>query len=308
MNKMKRLTAALLAVTVVLPVTACGQKITNNSNPDSAVNDSQTPGGNDADGNGGNGGDANGGADDIPKEVLQMFDDNIVVGDDGSQNQKLSFSQNFKDNETVNAPFRGDDGNYYVAKTDINGNVAVDGNGETQTEVYKDPGKIDYQPSYTPDVKSYQALWLDISQKEDYVFDGNLLEYQVQVADDAPDGVYPVEIYYVDLSNYSANEDDNTAILKSAETVKGYICVNKDVPEAEAIGDKMTLSVESIAVKPGDTARFNVRVDNNPGIVAFVVRLHYDGNIVTIKRAAAGSDLGKRARLTTNMLDDEEEE
>ena len=68
----------------------------------------------------------------------------------------------------------------------------------------------------------------------------------------------------------------------------------------------MTLSAENISVKPGDTARMNIRIDNNPGIVAFVVRVHYDENIVTIKKAAAGSDLGKRARLTTNTLDDDE--
>lgn len=298
MNKMKRLTAALLAAVVVLPVTACGEKISNNSKADNSAADNQTPGGNDA-------ADPNGGNAEVNPDV-KMFDENVVVGDDGSQNQALSFSQNFNDNSAANAPFRGEDGNYYVAKTDINGNVAVNGNGETQTEIYKDPGKMDYQLNYTPDIKSYQALWLDISQKEDYVFDGNLLEYEVKVADNAPDGIYPVEVYYTDFSNYSANTDENTPILHDVDSIKGYICVNKDAPEAEKPGDKMTISAESISVKPGDTARFNVRLDNNPGIVAFVVRLHYDGNIITINKAAAGSELGKRARLTTNMLDNEE--
>lgn len=305
MNKLKRLTAALLAAVVILPVTACGEKITNNSTADNSAGDNQTPGdsGNAADPNGG---DANNGDSAEVNPDVQMFDENVVVGDDGSQNQALSFSQNFKDNEKVNAPFRGEDGNYYVAKTDINGNAAVDGNGETQTDVYKDTGKMEYQLNYTPSIKSYQALWLDISQKSDFVFDGNLLEYEVKVADDAPDGIYPVEVYYTDFSNYSANTDDNAAKLRDVDMIKGYICINKDAPEAEKPGDKMTISAESISVKPGDTARFNVRLDNNPGIVAFVVRLHYDSNIITINKAAAGSELGRRARLTTNMLDDEE--
>ena len=196
-----------------------------------------------------------------------MFDKNVVVGEDGSQNQALSFSENFKDNATVNAPFRGEDGNYYVAKTDINGNVAVDGNGETQTEVYKDTGKMDYQLNYTPDIKSYQALWLDISQKKDYVFDGNLLEYEVKVADDAPDGIYPVEVYYTDFSNYSANTDENADILHDVDSIKGYICVNKDVPEAEAPGSKMTISAESISVKPGDTVAVTVAEASYPYLV-----------------------------------------
>lgn len=309
MNKLKRLTAALLAAVVILPVTACGEKITNNnSSTDNSAGDNQTPGdsGNAADPNGGNNGGANGGGNAEANPDVQMFDENVVVADDGSQNQALSFSQNFNDNSAVNVPFRGEDGNYYVAKTDINGNAAVDGNGETQTDVYKDTGKMEYQLNYTPSIKSYQALWLDISQKADFVFDGNLLEYEVKVADDAPDGIYPVEVYYTDFSNYSANTDDNAAKLRDVDMIKGYICVNKDAPEAEKPGDKMTISAESISVKPGDTARFNVRLDNNPGIVAFVVRLHYDSNIITVNKAAAGSELGKRARLTTNMLDDEE--
>ena len=221
MNKMKRLTAALLAAMVILPMSACGEKITNNSTADNSAGDNQTPGDNNnaADPNGGNGGEANGndGGNAEANPDVQMFDKNVVVGDDGSQNQALSFSQNFNDNSAVNVPFRGEDGNYYVAKTDINGNAAVDGNGETQTDVYKDTGKMEYQLNYTPSIKSYQALWLDISQKADFVFDGNLLEYEVKVADDAPDGIYPVEVYYTDFSNYSANTDDNAAKLRDVD-------------------------------------------------------------------------------------------
>ena len=308
MNKMKRLTAALLAAMVTLPVAACGEKITNNSKPDTSASDSQNPDDSSAEDSqnngGGNGGDSAAdnadGSSAEPNPDIQAVDNNVVVDKDGQRNQKLTFSQNFTDNTPVNAPFRGEDGNYYVAKTDINGNTAVNGNGETQTEVYKDPGKIDYQLNYTPDIKSYQAFWLDISKKQDYVFDGNLLEFEVQVADDAPDGIYPIDIYHTDFSNYDAQS------LKNIDTIKGYICVNKDAPEAETPGENMTLSAESISVKPGETARFNVRIDNNPGIVAFVVRLHYDNNIITVNKAAAGSDLGKRAKLTTNMLDDDE--
>ncbi|MBR6718489.1 MAG: hypothetical protein IKI77_09135 [Oscillospiraceae bacterium] len=313
MNKMKKLTAALLAVMVTLPVAACGEKIENSKTDSSSLSESQSAdessgaenSGESSEGAGDSSGAENGQAEDSSKNEakqadLQAAEENVVYDEDGQRNQKLTFSENFTDNTPVNAPFRGEDGNYYVAKTDINGNIAVNGNGETQTEIVKEPGKIDYQVNYTPAIKSYQAFWLDISQKKDYVFDGNLLEYQIEVAPDAPDGVYPVEIYYTDFSNYDAQS------LKDVQTITGYVCVNKDAPAAEEVGDKMTLSAENISVKPGDTARMNIRIDNNPGIVAFVVRVHYDENIVTIKKAAAGSDLGKRARLTTNTLDDDE--
>ena len=48
----------------------------------------------------------------------------------------------------------------------------------------------------------------------------------------------------------------------------------------------------------------NMRVDNNLGLVAVVLRMHYDDNAITIEDAAAGSDLGDVARLTTRTFDD----
>lgn len=301
MNTLKKMTAVLLAAMVTIPAYACGEKIQGNSKTDPVLSDIDNPGNNDsADSNAG----GNAAEDSKTNEAIQWMQENTVVDPDGQLNQKLTFNEDFKDNTPVATPFRGEDGNYYVAKTDINGQTAVNGSGETVTEVYKDAGKMDYQLNYTPDLKSYQALWLDISKKQDFVFDGNLLEFEFKVADDAPEGIYPVEIYYSDFSNYSANQDENTPKLKDVDRIKGYIAVNKDAPETDKPGNKMTVSCDSISVKPGDTARFNVRVDNNPGIVAFVLRMRYDSKIVTIEKAAAGNDLGKRARLTADTLDD----
>ena len=59
-----------------------------------------------------------------------------------------------------------------------------------------------------------------------------------------------------------------------------------------------------MTAKPGDTIRMNIRIDNNPGLVAFVIRMHYDSKFMTITEGGAGSDLGKLALLTTNTLDD----
>ena len=299
MNTLKKMTAVLLAAMVTIPAYACGEKIQGNSKTDPVLSDIDNPGNGDEGSAGGNAAE-----DSKTNEAIQWMQENTVVDDDGQINQKLTFNEDFKDSTPVAVPFRGEDGNYYVAKTDINGQAAVNGSGETVTEVYKDAGKMDYQVNYTPEFKSYQALWLDISKKQDFVFDGNLLEFEFKVADDAPEGIYPVEIYFTDFSTYSANQDENTPLLKDVDTIKGYIAVSKDAPETDKPGSKMTVSCDSISVKPGDTARFNVRVDNNPGIVAFVLRMRYDSKIVSIEKAAAGNDLGKRARLTADTLDD----
>ncbi|MBQ6041719.1 MAG: hypothetical protein IJL32_13240 [Oscillospiraceae bacterium] len=305
MNSMKKLTAVLLAAMVTLPAFACGQKIENSGN-DQSVADLNT-GNQEGDPTSEDAAPDNPGQADVnpdgyveeSKEEASLVDQNVVIDENGQRNQKLTFSSDFNDNTPVVAPFRGQDGQYYVPKTDINGKTAVDNNGQTQTEVYKDPGKRDYPLNYTPEIRSYQAFWLDISQRKDYVFDGNLLEFEVKIADDAPDGVYPVEVYHADFSNYDA------VSIKDAVMNTGYICINKTQPAEEKKGTKFALTPETVSAAPGDTVRMNLKIDNNPGIVAFVIRMHYDSKIMSIVDAAAGEELGDLAQLTTNTLDDD---
>ena len=66
---------------------------------------------------------------------------------------------------------------------------------------------------------------------------------------------------------------------------------------------KPSLTPDTVSAKPGETVRMNLRVDNNPGIVAFVIRMSYDDNAISIEDAGAGSDLGKRAPLTADTME-----
>ena len=229
--------------------------------------------------------------------------DYIFIDSNGARNIKLNFDHDYYVSKPVIAPFRWKNGNYYIAKTDIWGRLITNNNGEILTEICKDPGNIDYSINYMPRIQTSQAMWLDITQKKDYIFDGNLLAYEIHVADNAPDGIFPFEICFADFSNYSANTDKNGIIVKNIDTINGYICVNKDTPKIKESGTSMTLSAETLSVKPGDTVRLHIRISNNPGIVAFSIRVQYDANIITINKAAAGSDLAKQATLTTRPLD-----
>lgn len=306
MNNMKRMIAAMLAAALTLPAFACGEKIPSGNDSTAVVTDAPSDGGasSQADGNAEVSNADSKNEDSQNADPASSEDNSTVTDPDGGRNIALSFDQpEDLDDEPVVSTIRGDDGNMYIEKTDINGAVVTEENGDAKTEIYTGVTASYSDNTYVAKTKTYQAYWMDISQRKDFIFDGNLLEIEVKIADDAKDGVYPVEVYYSDFSNYSANTDGNASKMKDVAFRAGYVCINSEEPAQEALGDKMTLTPDTISAKPGDTVRMNVRIDNNPGIVAFVIRMHYDSNVMTVVKGAAGSDLGARARLTTDTLD-----
>lgn len=312
-NMKKRVLAALLAAVMTLPAFACGENISSgdDSSKESSVSQDESSAENsegaESESKAENAGDSSK-SDDSSSQGGQADpdDENVVIDPNGGRNQKLTFEtpQNVEEEDTVVSSIRADDGKIYVAKTDINGAAVTEAGGSVATELYTGPtNAAEYEKGYTPAVKTYQAYWLDISEQKDFVFDGNLIEFEVKVNENTPDGVYPVEVYFADLSNYSANTDENAAKLANVKFRPGYVCVNKDKPEVEALGKDMTLTPDTVTAKPGETVRMNLRVDNNPGLVAFVIRMHYDSNAMTIGKGGAGSDLGELASLTARTLD-----
>lgn len=311
----KRIYAAILAAAMTLPAFACGEKIesgddstaeiSNSAVDNSSAADSDADVNADSQDNNGDSKSADSQAADSKSGNDASADANVVIDENGAQNHKLVFEQpKIEEDEPIVSTKRAADGNIYVAKTDINGAVVTEANGSEATELYTgSTNAASYAKDYEPNIKSYQAYWLDISKKQDFVFDGNLLEFEVKVKDNVPDGIYPVEVYFADLSNYSANTDDNAAKLDAVKFIPGYICVNSDAPEKPALGTDMTLTPDTVSAKPGETVRMNLRVDNNPGIVAFVIRMSYDDNAISIEDAGAGSDLGKRAPLTADTME-----
>ena len=300
-NMQKRILAALLAAAMPIPAFSCGEK-SDGGDGSSVVNSADESGdsaGNSegdskpSDGNNGGGQDAS-------------LEDGVVIDPQGGQNYKLVFEQpEVEEDESIVSTKRAEDGSVYIAKTDINGATVTEANGEAATELYTgETNAAVYEKGYTPSIKTYQAYWLDISERKDYVFDGNLLEFEIKVKEDTPDGIYPVEVYFADLSNYSGNMDENAEKLDNIKFRPGYICINTEQPEIPALGNDITLTPDTISAKPGDTVRMNLRVDNNPGLVAFVIRMHYDANAFKIGKAGAGSDLGERAKLTARTMDE----
>ena len=69
-------------------------------------------------------------------------------------------------------------------------------------------------------------------------------------------------------------------------------------PEIPALGKETTLTAETVTAKPGETVKMHIRIDNNPGITAFLLEYRINSNAITLKKCSAGSELVKAAKLT----------
>lgn len=195
---------------------------------------------------------------------------------------------------------QGEDGSLYVQKTDINHQVVTQENGDAATELYTGTTLATKVPSpeYQPSYKTYFSMWLDMTNKSDFVFDGEFLTFKIKISEDAQDGVYPIQLYRDDFSNY---EGKTLRVTKNP----GYICVNSDAPSpVNETGGDLTLTGGVVSGKPGDTVDFTINTVNNPGFVGFRLWMSYDANIFRITKAAAGKDFETKAKLTNKTVGD----
>ncbi|MBQ9905150.1 MAG: hypothetical protein IJM46_00055 [Oscillospiraceae bacterium] len=147
-------------------------------------------------------------------------------------------------------------------------------------------------------VADYRVYWLDLSKHGDYVFDGDLLELELTVSKDAKNGIYPVEVYCADFSDFAANTDENGKLLQNMKQIHGGVYVTDKMPETAKAGSDVTLTTESLTAKPGETVKLHLRIDNNPGIAAFTLCFKFDGTALQLNRCTAGSALAAAASLT----------
>lgn len=283
MNSLKKIAAGLLACVITIPAVACshGGSTTDSSNGDnsqgnSALEDSKI-------------------STDENQMITHDLDFTEITDDSGSGDAQSE--QNF-----IVTTIRGEDGQVYVPQTDINGTTVTEAGGAVATELYTGTtlATTYAEPSYTPVYKNHQAFWLDMSKKADFVFDGELLVYEFKIADDAVDGVYPVQYYFTDIANWDAQS------VKDVTLNVGYICINSEAPANEQkTGSGLTINPGTVTAKPGDTVLLPVNIVNNPGFVGFRLRLRYDSKAMTIVDAGAGKDLHSNAGMTAKEMGEE---
>lgn len=226
---------------------------------------------------------------------------NIQTSPDGMIGYELTLGDIPNEDSSSSQPavttIVGEDGSLYVPQTDINGTTVTVEGGSVATVPYTGTTLATsyVEPSYKPDIKCYQALWLDMSKKADYVFDGEFLVFDIKIKDDAKDGVYPIDFYHLDMANYDAKNLDVTANV-------GYLVVGNatapNVQNEESSG--LTLTPGIVSGKAGDTVHMVLQVKNNPGFVGFDLQFHYDANAMTITDGGAGKDFSSRSSLTAH--------
>ena len=278
MNYTKKIAALLLAAAMMIPAAGCAK-----GGSSSGTEDSKQSGSADS---------KSGGDTKIP---LSTDENNQIKVD-------LTYEDEPKNNEfPVTQPAttakRGEDGSLYVQQTDINGGTVTQAGGEAATVLYTGTTVASSyaEPEYTPNYKSFFSMWLDTSKQADYVFDGEFLVFDVKINDDAKDGVYPVEIYHTDFSNWGKKGE--TPKTLNVTTNVGYICVNaaEPTPDHQTGGD-LTLTPGVVSGKPGDTVKLAVKAENNAGFVGFRVWLSYDSNAVKFLKTTAGADFDTSTR------------
>lgn len=141
----------------------------------------------------------------------------------------------------------------------------------------------DYEPKQASDF----VMWLDISEKKDFIFNGETILVTMKIKKDAPDGVYPI-VLAPDLSDVEANKP---AI---DEVINGSICINSMAEPFDGDStDDFVFYGDSVSCKPGDTVEFNINIANNPGLAAFCIYMYYDSNAIEIQDAKATGEFKK---------------
>lgn len=281
--KMKRFAVVLAAAALALPMASCGKGGSNQTTTTTAANAETT-------------------GRDRSSEKAQL-ESQIVVDPSGMIDAGLMFVNDPGEADDSN-PFIGTspavvttmigtDGNAYVAKTDINGTNVTEEGGDLVTELFTGTASpASYaEPDYVPEIKSYLSMWVDTSKQSDYVFNGEFLNFEIKVKDDAKDGIYPIDFYWLDFSDYDGN-------IPAAESTMGYICINSSKPDEPSVGSGLTVVPGIVEAKPGDTIQYPVSIKNNTGLTGFVLRFSYDSKAFEIVKGSNGKDFDIKSKIT----------
>lgn len=177
-----------------------------------------------------------------------------------------------------------------VRKTEVvtnPNNSGNSGNSGNSSETTTSSGNSSYQSN----MKTFNAMWLDVSENKNYTFNDTFIEVKVKVNEDIPDGKYPINITWPDFACY-----DPEVIGKSVDpdnTINGYIYVNTPAESQTIPDDGFTVIAENVEAKQGQEAVIKFDIKNNPGICAVNFNFEYDENAITIDSAYAVGEFEK---------------
>ncbi|MDR0984860.1 MAG: hypothetical protein LBL93_07690 [Ruminococcus sp.] len=215
-----------------------------------------------------------GDGDDLPMENIMMG--NVVTDKDG----KIVTTKN-KD-KPVTTP--------YVPKTAVV--TGTDAAGNNVTEISKIVETAAPDSKHVQKLKEEQALWMDLSKKSDFKFEGETLTYKFRIKQGVKVGeVSPIKITMADFSNYgNPNPTEIPATILDGSVTVGSVA---QVNPSSANG--FFISANDSAGMPGDEVDVVLSVKNNPGIVGFLIRFDYDENLLELVSKGAGSGFSAKS-------------
>ncbi len=282
-KKRARLIACLLVCAIGVACSACGKSQSDSSNSDSKNN-----------GDSGAEETTTLNASELEQMQKQDMQFNYAMEEDGE-----SGDVDVPVNQGVNSNSNGDS---YVVVTDEAGQPVTDSNGTVVTEAVSggnsssnssasaneessSGNSASGSDTYTAATKTFQAYWLDMSQGEDYVFNGDFIDVTFKIKDNAPDGKYTLTSGACDFANWNA---ENVPV----NFVDGSITVGDGSADAAGTANAGTFSIVAGTAqgKPGDAVTIRFDMSDNPGIVALIFRFKYDANALEITNAVVGND------------------
>lgn len=281
--------AALLLVAVMgITVGGCskGDSSSNSTGNSASVN---------ADANGSasdNSGDSSQEVETIDASDASLKQNMIFLAEDATPGGNAATNSNSTKTEVG-----GNSDDEYVVVTDANGKAVTDTNGKQVTTPAKtttangnsnssngssnnnassgDSSSDNYQPNMTR-----RALyWLDMSEQENFVFNGETIVLTFKIKDNAADGNYAVNICKeTDFADYSAEG------RITADLIDGTVTVGNATPEEarNAQSGKFTVSVGSASGKDGDEVKVPINFSDNPGLVGMIFWFEYDSNALEL--------------------------
>ncbi len=168
----------------------------------------------------------------------------------------------------------------------VNEGVSTNSSDSSSSSSDSDSSDAEDDGTYTPSIAGKLLYWLDMSQKEDYVFNGDFIDVTFRVKDDAPDGNYTIGIGECDFANYDAETVTYT-------TVDGDIAVGsaEKLETGTPSGDgTIQIVCETTEAQQGDEVTVRFDMSNNPGIVALIFRFTYDQNALEFVSYDVGED------------------
>ncbi len=208
--------------------------------------------------------------------------DNSTADNNNTANNSTAGDNN---NANNNADNNNADNNTPDNNADVNNNADNNNNNVENNDPGNNNADLpDELQVYNGTRTVMQAWWMDISKEQDYVFNGEYLTAEFKIKEGTADGIYPITLDWLDFANWDGETVEFTG-------VDGAIIVGGEATENKFNDDGTPqVMVSNVSGKAGDTVKVAIHIENNPGVVANILRFGYNSDVLEYVGGGEGAD------------------